>query len=178
MRRAATEPDVMPHEFDLVLIDDSGLLGLVDALAYTTYVAEDWEYEQLIGHFASNMQRSCILVWDCGDGGNDYRIRVRNAFTTQGGFREAIGEITATTNQLYLASYTALTMAAQFPEYHIPGKHEEDLAIPVVPGRYRLRLVQMYDPKQSEHLEGSPHFLLELEPGDGPTWSDVAWRAA
>lgn len=167
----------MPREFDLRVIDDSGLLGLVDAPSYTTFVAENWEYEQLMEHFAAEMQRGSILVWDCADGGNDYCVRIREGLTMQKGFREATGQIIASENRFHLASYTALTMAAQFPEYGIPTKHEEDLAIAVAPGPYRVRIVQLYDPNKLEHLDGKPHFLLELEPGDAPRWSDVAWRA-
>jgi len=168
----------MPQEVDLVVVDDSGLLGLVDTPSYVTFVSEDWEYDELIRHFAAEMQRGTLLVWDCADGGNDYRVRVRDRLSTQQGFREATSEIVATGNRLHLASYTALTMAAQFRDCALPGEHEEDLAIPVVPGRYRVRIVQMYDPEALEHLNGEPHFLVEMELGHAERWRDVAWRAA
>ncbi|MCA3152944.1 MAG: hypothetical protein ING77_17380 [Rhodocyclaceae bacterium] len=169
----------MPSEFDLLIIDDSGLLGLVDCAAYNSFVAEDWEYEQLMRHFASEMTRRSILVWDCGDGGDDYRIRIRNQITAQTGWRETLGEIRATGEQFHLASYTALTMCAQFNDYHLPEKHESNLVVPVSPGLYRVRIVQMYDPAKAGNVnDDEPHFLVELERGDGPSWSEAAWRAA
>jgi hypothetical protein len=129
-------------------------------------------------HFASQMQRGAILVWDCADGGNDYRVRVRGQITSQPGFREATGQILVTGDRLHLASYTALTMAAQFPEYRIPGKHEEDQAIAAAAGRYRVRIVQMYDPKSAAVPTDGLHFLLEMELGEAPEWKEVAWRTA
>jgi hypothetical protein len=169
----------MPREFDLLIIDDSGLLGLVDCAAYNAFVAEDWKYEQLMSHFASEMTRQSILVWDCGDGGDSYRVRIRDQISSQTGWRETIGEIRATKEQFHLASYTALTMAAQFSDYHLPEKHEGNLVVPVSPGLYRVRIVQMYDPSKAGNLnDDEPHFLLELERGKATSWSEVAWRAA
>ena len=171
--------DVMPLELDILVIDDSGLLGLVDCAAYDAFVAEDWEYEQLMSHFAAEMARQSILVWDCADGGDNYRVRIRDRITEQHGWREAVGGIRATGEQLHLASYTALTMTAQFSDYHLPEKHERDLVVPVSPGLYRVRVVQMYDPTKAGNVNDSePHFLLEIERGNGPSWAEVAWRAA
>lgn len=97
----------------LSISDDSGLLGLVDTQAYETYVSESWTYEQLVEHFAKQSAKGSILVWDCGDGGDIYRVDVKLGFTNEVGFREATGSLKVTGSQLYLTSYTALTMAAQ-----------------------------------------------------------------
>ncbi len=163
-------------ETELALFDDSGLLGLVDATSYSTFVGEDWTYEQLLSHFASQMQRNALLVWDCGDGGNNYRIKVRDRITTEGGHREITGQIVVTGGELHLASYTALTMAAQFPEYGIPDKSEQDLVVSVAPGTYKVRIVQKYDPKAVD-AHNSGEVLLELEPGDATNWPAVAWHS-
>jgi hypothetical protein len=168
----------MAVEFELLIDEDSGLLGLVDAAAYQPFVAEDWTYQQLLARFAQQMEAGALLVWACGDGGDRYRVVVRDHFTAQRGFREATGLIVPSTERLHLASYTALTMAAQFPEYAIPGRGEEHLAISVTPGPLRTRVVQLYDPDSASSVEGGPHFLLELEPGAAPTWSAVAWHDA
>lgn len=163
-------------ETELALFDDSGLLGLVDAASYSTFVGEDWTYEQLLSHFSDQMQRNALLVWDCADGGNNYRIRLRDRITTEGGHREVTGKIVATGDKLYLASYTALTMAAQFPEYGIPDKSEQDLVVSVVPGSYRVRIVQKHAPLAAES-DNSCELLVELEPGEAPSWSAVAWHS-
>ena len=166
----------MPMETELALFDDSGLLGLVDAASYSTFVGEDWTYEQLVSHFANQMQRNALLVWDCADGGNNYRVRVRDRITNEGGYREVTGQIVVTDGKLHLASFTALTMAAQFPEYGIPDKSEQDLVVSVAPGTYKVRIVQKYDPEAAESDE-SGEVLLELELGEAPNWPAVAWHS-
>jgi hypothetical protein len=167
---------------EIEIVDDSGLLGLVDAATYATFVGADWTYEQLMAHFAAQMQRAALLVWDCGDGGSSYRLRIRNdGFSSATGFREITGHIVVSSSQLHVASYTALTMAAQFPKYGIPDKHETDLTVDLAPGSYQVRLVQMYDPDDFEQADNPPfgiHFLLEFRPGDGPAWKHVAWHPA
>jgi len=165
-------------ETDLLVVDDSGLLGLVDASAYSAFVGEDWTYEQLISHFAGQMSRGAILVWDCGDGGNDYRVRVRYRVTGQVGHREATGQVFVSGSGLHIASYTALTMAAQFSEYSVPSKHEESLFVAIPRGRYKVRVLQTYDPSSAQEPNDGIHFVLEIEPGTADFWSDVAWRRA
>ena len=163
-------------ETELTLSDDSGLFGLVDAASYSTFVDEDWTYEQLLGHSAHQMQRNALLVWDCADGGNNYRVRVRDRITTESGHREVFGQIVAIGGNLHLASYTALTMAAQFPECGIPDKSEQHLVIPVTPGTYKVRIAQKYDPEAAQS-DDSGEVLVELEPGEAPNWTCVAWHS-
>ena len=110
-------------ETDLVVVDDSGLLGLVDAAAYSAFAGADWTYEQLMEHFSAQMGNGATLVWDCADGGNNYRVRVRDRLTGQVGYREATGQFLVSAGELHVAPYTALTMAAQLLEYRIPGRY-------------------------------------------------------
>jgi hypothetical protein len=168
----------MTHEFDLMARDDSGPIVLVDAPSYTTSSLKTGSTNKLMGHFAIQMQRGSILVWDCADGGDDYRVRVGEGLNAQSGLREVTGQIISTGNRLHLSSYTALTMAAQFSEHGIPDKRGEGTATPVAPGAYSVRIVQMHDPNEIDDWNEQPHFLLEMEPGDAPMWSDVARRAA
>jgi hypothetical protein len=161
----------------LTIIDDSSLLGLVDANAYAAFVDPEWTFASLVAHFRTAMAQHSLLVWDAGDGGNDYLVEIRDKITTDQGFRECVGTIEATSGKLHLASYTALTMAAQFDDYNIPSKDEADLWIAVPSGPLRVRLVQTYDPDEpTSPDENQPQFLIELEPGTAPTWSHVAWN--
>ncbi len=160
----------------LTLMDDSGLLGLVDTKAYVPFVGPDWTFESLVAHFQSAMAKRALLVWDAGDGGNDYIVELRDKITADKGFREITGTIEATAGKLHLASYTALTMAAQFDDYTIPSKDEADLWIAVPRGPLRVRLVQTYDPDDPKAAENEPHFLIELEPGTASTWTEIAWN--
>ena len=156
------------------MIDDSGLLAIVDTQAYPSFIAEDWTYEQILEHFSQQMAAKTILVWDCGDGGDDYLAEVRSAITNDRGFREAFGVIEAAGTRLHIASYTALTMAAQFDDEKLPSRNEINAAIDVQPGTYRVRLVQCYDPAEFTERQ-RPNFIVELELGEGPSWNSVQW---
>ena len=158
-------------------VDDSGLLSIVDASAYSTFVGADWTYEQLLAHFATEMAKGTILVWECGDGGGDYQIEVRTGFTDTQGFRSAIGCLRADNGRLNIASYTALTMAAQFEEYSIPAKQESEEVFDVPWESVRVRIVQMYDPNDYED-QPSVHFILELEAGEAPPLGGVLWETS
>ncbi len=161
------------------IIDDNGLLALVDTGAYAAFVGADWTYEGLLAHFSKEMARRTILVWECGDAGNEYRIQVRQGLTAEPGFLEMVGTIRATRGVLHLASYSALTMAAQFDDYVVPAKGEADLALDTPTGDLSIRLVQMYDPVDLNGVAGdAPHFILEIEPGEGMPWREVAWESA
>ena len=159
------------------VIDDSGLLGLVDLANYPSFVSEDWTYESLLSHFADQMIRRTMLVWDCGDGGDNYRIEVRRKIGSERGFREALGGMIASENRLYVVSYGALTMAAQFADEILPSKHEAEFSVPVEPGPYRVRIVQMFEPSRVNETSG-PDFLIEIEPGTAPHWQTVQWLRA
>ena len=160
----------------LSLDDDSGILALVNCATYSSFVDEDWTYEQIIEHFRSQAQSESILVWDAGDGGNHYRIEVRHGISEEAGFRSTRGCLQVTAAKVYLASYTALTMAAQFEDETLPGKGETDLSIPLENGQYIIRVVQMYDPDELDSLsKGLPHFVIEIEPGRTDTSGNPGW---
>ena len=163
----------MTKEFEIQIVDDSGLLSLVDCSAYESYLSEDWDYEGTLSLFVKQMAKKSILVWDCRDGGGSYTIKVRNKITAESGFKETIGSIKATENSLHLVSYDSLTMAAQYSDEKLPSKHEQEFIIPVSEGIYKIRLVQMHNPEKTFE---QPLFLLEYELGDSPIWSSVAWQ--
>lgn len=166
-------------DLDLSIIDDSGLLAIVDVAKYAPFVDEDWTYEQILDHFADAAAARTILVWECGDGGDDYRVSVRSGITSECGFREVTGGIDASTGTLHLVSYSALTMAAQFNDEKLPCRNEAHLQFRVTPGPVRLRLVQMFDPSSLDGPDDDqPHFVIEVEPGAEEAWPGVAWETA
>ena len=158
----------------ITITDDSGLLSLIDANAYATFVDEDWTLEKLLQHFNEQMAKQAALVWSCGDGGSDYRVAVRQGITQEKGFRETLGSIVVTGDRLHLVSYDALTMAAQFDDETLPSKYEMDAFICLKAGTYRVRIVQMFDPARVD-LTPTPDFLIEFEAGTEPAWQTVAW---
>jgi hypothetical protein len=167
----------MPNQFDITVADDSGILGLVDPQAYRCFVDPDWTHDTLFLHFNGEMGRQRILVWDCGDGGGQYRIRVRRGFTAERGWREVTGSIIASSGALLISSYSALTMAAQFDDAVLPPPHEAHQALEIFPGTFKVRVVQTYDPDDAGVPdEVRPHFIVELEAGHCDSWKSVAWH--
>lgn len=159
-----------------IIDDDSGILSLLDCSAYASFVGEDWEYQQLLLHFKDQAKRQTILVWGAGDGGDLYRIEVKSSISNVQGHRATVGCITVTQGALNIASYTALTMAAQYEDELLPAKTEREYALPLENGTYTVRIVQMYDPAHAEsRIDGEPHFLLEIELGESGTSHNVAW---
>jgi hypothetical protein len=46
--------------------DDSGFLALVVPAAYETFVASNWTFDQIMGHFKGQMARRSLLIWGTG----------------------------------------------------------------------------------------------------------------
>jgi hypothetical protein len=164
---------------DYTIIDDSGLLALVDCSAYRPFVGADWTYEGILQHFNGFTKDQTLAVWDCGDGGDSYVVRIRSGISSDSGFRSIDGAICVTGGALHLVSYDALTMAAQFEDEALPLKHERHLRIELENGYYRIRLIQLYDPERlSKPDHSTPDFLVEFEQGEGRPWPGVAWLSS
>jgi hypothetical protein len=159
---------------DYVIVDDSGLLGLVDCKSYQSFISPDWTYEEIVAHFSEANRWHSLAVWECGDGGDSYVIRVRQGITSESGFRQITGAIRVTAEALNLVSYDSLTMAAQFSDEVLPPKHERDLCIELPNGDYQIRVIQTYDPSCCTRPK-EPHFIIEYAQGKGPPWDGVAW---
>lgn len=156
---------------------EDGILALVVASAYRSFVSSDWTYEQILSHIADETAARNILAWECGDGGNAYRLDVVRGLTDDQGHRAISGTILPGGGQLHLCSYAALTMAAQFDDEVLPAKDEAHLVIEIEAGLTQVRLVQLNDPASPDlgAFEG-PHFRIELAPGEAEGWSGVAWE--
>lgn len=156
--------------------DDSGILGLLDCSAYSPFVGEDWTYDQIISHFRSQAARKSIVVWDAGDGGNLYRIDLRIGTAKASGYREALSQISVRDGRLHFASYTALTMAAQYADESLPAKYETDYVFSIANGDYSVRIVQAYDPDDyTDPSEDEPHFIVEIYAVTGKEQDNVLW---
>jgi hypothetical protein len=166
----------MLKDIDLTIFDDSGILSIVDCSAYKSFLSENWDYESIFAHFKAQMNLRSILVWECGDGGGPYLVQVSGYLSKKIGFREVTGCIEAKSGRLNFVSYDALTMAAQFEDELLPSNHEATLAIDVLPGTYKIRILQMFDPMKVESIpDGTPHFLIEIISGVCPPWGEAAW---
>jgi hypothetical protein len=117
-----------------------------------------------------------MFVWNAGDGGHEYAVEVRRGFTSDTGHREAIGAIAVTAGALYLSSYTAITMAAQYADEPLPARSEVEQRITLDNGDYSVRLLQMFDPNDiTSPIDESPHFILEFENGFRGLTQNVSW---
>ncbi len=161
-------------EIEFTVFDDCGILSLIDCASYVSFLSKDWTYESIVDHFKLELGRRSMLIWECGDGGGPYSVRVRMGLTDERGFRDVVGPITVTKDRLQLVSYDALTMAAQFAEYGVPSEEEAGFAIPLASGKYKVRIIQTFDPEQMSEPP-APNFIIEIEPGDLPSWSSPAW---
>jgi len=147
---------------DLYIIDDSGFLALVDVSTYQGFIGDDWDFSTLQSHIQSQSDLGRIAFWPCGDGGGEYRIkRVSEDMSLQPILDTSIK---SGAQGLFLISYSALTMAAQFEDEALPSQHEADLNLDIVAGDYHLQIYQHYEPDDYNFTgESGPHFSLKLE---------------
>lgn len=158
------------------IVDDSGVLALVDCSAYVPFVGEDWQLDELLTHIQAQARHQSILIWNAGDGGGHYRIEFRNGITEFAGHRSVMSVIRVTNGRLHLVSYTAMTMAAQFADETLPATMEAGLFIPLDNGAYVVRLVQTFDPDCADAVtKEHADFVLELQAGSGISNVNVAW---
>ncbi len=156
--------------------DDSGFMGIFDPHAYVSFVSENWTLDELVDHFKSEMYHYRLLLWGTGCE-ETWRVEVRQEANEVTGFQEFSGPIVATENLLCLTSFDSLTMGAQFEDVSLPQQQEWDLYIPVTPGAYHCRIIQMQDPddrSEDQNSEGSD-FVIELTKVDQPAmpWADI-----
>ena len=81
-------------------------------------------------------------------------------------------------NSLYLINYESLTMAAQFADVKLPGKHMEELLIKVDNGIYDIRIIQFYNFKTGSYVNRDDiDFLIEIQKTDaiGYVWDTIPW---
>ena len=167
---------------EFIVTDDSGLIGVVNPPKYAPFVEEDWHLNQLLDHFLEANAEGSLLVWSAGSEG-DWRVSVVLGATETKGFREVVGYIESGERGLWLVSYGSLTMAAQFADEPLPQPHESHLNIPLAPGLYLCRIVQLFDPtdisREPALGTSAPHFLLEFTPhhGSATPWHAIPWLA-
>lgn len=143
--------------------DDSGMLAIVDPLAYRSFVDPDWSFDDLRVRFLEETRARRMILWGTGRE-ETWQVEVRTEPLRRGGFREFEAPIEATGGQLLLTNYESLTMAAQFADVVLPGAGNEGFTIAVQPGIYRCRVIQRFDPEGEEAGEG-PDFQIVLTPG-------------
>ena len=157
------------------ITDDSGFMGIIDNHKYRSFVNENWNFEQLITHFKQEMSNHSLLLWATGIE-NTWKVKFQNRFSDENGYREMIGNIIVTNNELYLINYESLTMAAQFENLVLPEKHMQGLKIPLKNGIYKFRIVQLNDPKLFSSNEDVDILVeCELTTDIEYKWHKIPW---
>ena len=163
------------------MIGDGSYLAILDAGRYASFVGSDWyENDRLLEpHFVEQMRRNVALVWDTGLE-TDWRLEIREAFSSDRGFREVVGSIESSNGTLCLVNYDSLSMAAQFADQRLPDASSKELLL--APGIYKFRVIQVIDPRDRTSLTeqfdaGGANFVLEYERTDRPltAWTEVPW---
>ena len=161
------------------IVDDTGLLALVDPDSYGAYFASSWTLDDLDAHFRDEMAARHLLIWETGREG-DWLIQVHLAPVMVTGYRELTGPISVTSGRLLLTTFEGLSMAAQYADVTLPEPQDLEQVIAIPPGDYRCRLVQVaptgldIPPQESQDR---PDFVVELLPTaeDVPVWREFGW---
>lgn len=142
------------------ITDYDGIISLINAETYQTFVDEDWELEQLKEHFTEQMKQNALLVWQTNNfGGGNWKIKVTTTKSNKLAHSEFISSIEVTTEELYLADYTDLTMAAQFEDNKIPAEEHEHQKIELENGYYLVKVKRLFDPEEEINEE---HIAFEI----------------
>jgi hypothetical protein len=128
--------------------DEDGIIAIVNAARYFGFVDPDWELQQLKQHFISEMNNNNLIVWRTNIYGGTWNIEMRERPSAEKAFRQFEKTISVTRGELYIASYTDLTMAAQFEEERIPSTVNADVRIEIANGEYNFTVRQMFDPAE------------------------------
>jgi hypothetical protein len=157
--------------------DDSGLIALVNVEKYRSFVDNDWELDQLLDHFRSEMNDKNLLIWGTGTEGGTWKVELNQGFSNQKGFRECVGIIFTDNNSLYLINYDSLTMGEQFEDVKLPEDYLSDLVVPLDKGYYKCKVIQMFDPTYYNHDTNSVDFIIEFEKTDDNqiNWNNIPW---
>lgn len=159
--------------------DDSGFLAVVVPATYSSFVDNNWEFDQLFDHFRQQMMQQTLLIWGTGLEGF-WKVDIRVQKPNVHGFREASGPLHVVGGAILVTNYESLTMAAQFEDVRLPEEHQQDLLVNLADGDYCCRIVQMFDPEQQESAEvDQADFVVEFSrPKVLPqSWSKVPWFA-
>jgi len=164
-----------PTTFNIT--DDSGFLAVVNADKYNSFVAEDWQFEQLLTRFVDEMNKNTLIVWSTG-GENGWIVSFLNEPSNQEAFKEFSKTIEVTCGKLYLTNYEDLTMAAQYADEKILTKHNTGLYLTIDNGLYNLTVRQMFDANDYQDKRAMD-FEIIIHPENKPSQEsikEVFWR--
>ncbi|MDQ0646009.1 hypothetical protein QFZ53_000205 [Microbacterium natoriense] len=134
-------------------VDEDGFFCLVAPDTYRGFVDEDWELEQLLTHFAGQMNAESLFIAYPGPYDTNETVVVADGHGDAPVLRQAVGAVNVGPGGLWLTDYTQLTMAAQFDDEAPTASYA--IRLPIAEGRHRVDLRQ---------LDGVPRYVLTITP--------------
>lgn len=134
----------------LKVTDDSGLMAIVNAEKYNSFVDADWQLTELMQRFVDEMNNYNLIIWSTGLE-NNWIVNFMDEPSDNKAFREFSKAIEVTDGQLYLTNYEDLSYVAQFEDEILPRRHNNDLFIKLDNGEYMLTIRQMFDPDDYDY---------------------------
>ncbi|MCE3228140.1 MAG: hypothetical protein K0S32_2691 [Bacteroidetes bacterium] len=154
---------------ELSIFDEDGFIALVNSEKYLSFVNEDWEFEQLMEHFVSEMNKQSFVIWSTNSQGGWWRVRFTDKPSSEKSYQEFTHNISVTNGKLYLTCYTDLTMAAQFEDNKIPADDNDSLFIEIPNGDYSVMVRQLFHPEDYDYTSKDNTYEVVLLPGKNIT---------
>lgn len=143
---------------------DTNFIGVANPEKYNGFVDEDWKLDTLTHHFAKEMKKGNILVFQMTEEGIehswDVTVNIGTEEINPTCFRREIGYLSVSNNHLYLVDYDCLTMAAQFEDERVPDKNCSNYKIDIPNGNYEVEVIQYYDVDQNKYVGTNQTDLL------------------
>jgi hypothetical protein len=144
----------------LEINDHSGLIGIVNSDCYDSYLKEDWELDELLERFKSEMNNCNCLVWATGTQ-DFFTLEFRKEKSSKVSNREVVANINVTNGKVFVTNYEDLTMAAQYEDETIPSKYNADKYIELANGSYTFCIRQMFDSTNYD-IDNPPRPFYEI----------------
>ena len=160
--------------------NDPAYMAVLDVTTYDKDLPE-WNYRTLTERITGEMNAGHIVAWGCPE--NSSRVRVvRRPLTSdeQKLVHASVSGLLSTSGVLCIASYTDLTMCAQFAHETFPQNPEDELCVPA--GTYRADVHQLFPHQPGEQFAEIPddrelHYLVVLTALPAGDWKPppISW---
>lgn len=144
--------------------DEDGFVAFVDAPAYQGFIG-DWTLESIVALFDQRCREGVLAIQYVGQLDSWAAIAIRGEPSTTPSERELDLPITIRSGQLWMTTYTDLTMVAQFDDETLVGGGETEPVLDLPNGDYVLtfRWLPRTDDDQPRPVE------LIVTPGTCPS---------
>jgi hypothetical protein len=170
---------ITSHIYDAEVVDDSGILCLMDADFYAAFAKHLATQNGFISCLINAQNSGTGIFW--GTGSEEiWRVQIREGFSSEEGFRSFTTLIQVRSGNLVLAELGEFLGGASDALYfpHNLGA----IVTEFIPGWYRCKIIQMFDPENTavDFTVRSLDFVIELETASKPIslqqWDSIIWH--